>query len=107
MQKRFTLVFDEVMRDQFRKLGETDSLRALLTKMFDRMEELGPRAGKLIDSQLFLYEMKAKSPPLRLYYRHVKETDELWVFEYEMKTSEKKQKNTIGRLRSKIQGQRE
>ncbi|MBS3125345.1 hypothetical protein J4211_03785 [Candidatus Woesearchaeota archaeon] len=107
MQKRFTLIFDEVMREQLTKLAETDSLRILLSKLFDRMESLGPRAGKLVDSQLFLYEMKAKSPPLRLYYRHVKETDELWVFEYEMKTSEKKQKKTIGKLKFKIQGQRE
>jgi hypothetical protein len=33
----------------------------------------------------------------------MKETDELYVFEYEMKTSEKKQKKTIRKLHQKAQ----
>ena len=102
MGKAYTLVFDAVMLAQLKKLGENKPLRALLGKMFDKMELLGPRAGQLIDSQLFLYEMKAKHPPLRLYYRHIRETDELHVFEYEMKTSPGKQRKTIYRLRQSI-----
>ena len=100
--KNFKLVFDDVIIRQLQKLGEDSSLHAKLGAMLDKMEELGPRAGKLIDSHLFLYEVKSKHPPLRLYYKHVKETDELYVFEYEMKTSEEKQKKTIGKLKQKV-----
>jgi hypothetical protein len=112
MAKKFVLVFDEVMLAQLKKLGEDKQLRGLLSKMLDKMELLGPRAGELIDSHLFLYEMKSKRPPLRLYYKHVRETDELYVFEYEMKTSAQKQQKTIQKLQQKAQniknqGQRE
>lgn len=97
------LVFDEIMKTQLTKLGEDKNVRELLSKMFDKMELLGPRAGYLVDSRLFLYEIKSKHPPIRLYYKHIKETNELYVFEYEMKTSSQKQKNTIKRLRKKAQ----
>lgn len=99
---KYVLIFDAVMLAQLKKLGEQRQLRVLLAKMLDKMETLGPRAGQLIDSQLFLYEIKAKHPPLRLYYRHVRETDELHVFEYEMKTSPEKQRRTIHRLRQNL-----
>jgi mRNA-degrading endonuclease RelE of RelBE toxin-antitoxin system len=101
MEKRFELIFDEIILAQLKKLGENKQLRDIISKMLDKMEELGPRAGKLIDSHLFLYEIKAKQPPIRLYYKHVKETNELYVFEYEMKTSEKKQQKTIQKLKEK------
>lgn len=103
MSNKFVLVFDDVMLAQLKKLGEDRQLRELLSKMFDKMELLGPRAGELIDSHLFLYEIKLKHPPLRLYYKHVKETDELYVFEYEMKTSAQKQQKTIQKLQQKTQ----
>ncbi len=102
MQKRFTLVFDEVILQQFKELGKHAKTREMISKMFDKMELLGPRAGVLVDSQLFIYEMKAKRPPIRLYYRHNKVSDELEVFEYEMKTSERKQKQTIHKLRVRV-----
>lgn len=104
---QFKLIFDEVMLEQLKKLGTDQHIRSLLSKMFDRMEALGPRAGKLIDSHLFLYEMKAKQPPLRLYYKHMLEKNELYLFEYEMKTSKKKQKRTIQRIKFKTQDLRE
>lgn len=101
MEKRFKLVFDEVMLGQLKKLGQDQKLRELLTKSFNKMELLGPRAGKLVDSHLFIYEIKLKHPPLRLYYAHMRETDELYVFEYEMKTSENKQQKTIAKIKQK------
>ena len=70
--------------------------------MFDKIEELGPRAGNLVDSKLFIYEIKLKSPPIRLYFRHNKITDELYLFEYEMKTSKEKQQKTIEKIKSKL-----
>lgn len=98
----FQLVFDEVMLSQLKKLGRDKHVRDLLAKLFDKMQSLGPRAGELVDSQLGLYEMKVKHPPIRLYYRHVHGSSELQVFEYEMKTSPEKQKKTIGKLRQRI-----
>lgn len=97
------MVYDEVMLAQLKKLGEDANLRQVLSDMFDKMEFLGPRAGELVDSHLFIYEMKSKRPPVRLYYKHMKETDELYVFEYEMKTSEKKQEKTIHKLQLKAE----
>ncbi len=101
MEKNFTLVFDEVMLDQLKKLGEDTVTRELLRKLFDKMELLGPRAGELVDLHLFIYEMKVKHPPICIYFKHVKETNELYLFEYEMKTSPKKQKKTIKKVKQK------
>ena len=81
-----------------------EPVRQILSKMFDKMELLGPRAGKLVDSHLFLYEMKSKHPPIKVYCRHVKSNNELWVFEYDLKTSQKKQQQTINKIVFKSQG---
>ena len=78
---------------------KNQQIKNLLIKLFDKIEEHGPRAGKLIDSQFHLYEIKLKSPPIRLYYRYNMGTNEIYVFEYEMKTSEKKQNKTIEKIR--------
>ena len=59
-------------------------------------------AGKLLDSKLFLYEMKTNHPPIRLYYKHDKFTNEIKIFEFEMKTSPKKQRITIERIRKNL-----
>ncbi len=96
--KNFELVFDKVILKQLKKAGKNKFLRNILSKILDRIEEIGPDAGKLIDSQLHIYEIKLKHPPIRLYYRH-KFPNEIYVFEYEMKTSEKKQKLTIEKIR--------
>lgn len=71
--------------------------------MLDKMESLGSRAGALIDSHLFLYEIKSKHPPIRLYYMYTKQPNELYVFEYEMKKSQQKQQKTISKLQQKAQ----
>ena len=72
--------------------------------MLDRLEFLGPDAGNLLDSKLFIYEVKNKHPPIRLYFKHIQQTNEIYVFEFEMKTSPKKQKTTIGKIRQKARG---
>lgn len=90
------------MLAQFRKSGKNKHVREILSKSLDKVEELGPRAGKLIDSRLFLYEIKIKHPPIRFYYRHIRATDEIYVFEYEMKYREEKQSKSINRIIQKI-----
>ncbi|MAG45615.1 MAG: hypothetical protein CMH63_02480 [Nanoarchaeota archaeon] len=98
--KIYEIKFDEVILNQ---LANVDGgIKKILSKMFDRIENKGPKAGKMIDSKLFIYGMKNKRPPIRLYFKHLKNSKEIWLFEYEMKTSEKKQKRTIGRIKDKI-----
>ncbi|MBU2503903.1 MAG: hypothetical protein KJ879_02520 [Nanoarchaeota archaeon] len=97
--KNFKIIFDKVIIKQFKKAGQNNALREILSRTFNKIEELGPRAGKLLDSQLHIYEIKLRHPPLRLYYKHNILTDEIYIFEYEMKTSEKKQKRTIEKIR--------
>jgi len=70
--------------------------------MLDKIEEFGPRAGKLLDSKLFIYEIKNKHPPIRLYFKPKLLNNEIYVFQFEMKTSNKKQQKTIESIKNKI-----
>ena len=78
----YLLVFDEVIIKQLKKSAKNNQVKEILRKMLDRIEEKGPDAGKLLDSHLRIYEM--------------------YIFEYEMKTSEQKQQSTIERIRERI-----
>lgn len=98
----FELVFDDVILKQLKQAAKNKHIEAILTTMMDKIEEEGPAAGQLLDSHLFLYEMKSKSPPIRLYFKHKKETNEMYILAYEMKTNEKKQQRIINRLRLKL-----
>ncbi len=95
------LVFNEVILHQLQKLKENEPIRIILTKMFNRIEEGGLNAGKLLDASLHLYELKNKHPPIRLYFKQIN-PEEILLFEYEIKTSEKKQNQTIAKLKHKI-----
>ncbi len=101
MGSRFEIVFDAVILGQLKSLGKNPELRGKISKMLDKIEELGPRAGKLLDSKLGLYEVKSKKPPIRLYFKHLVDEDKIYVFEYEIKTSAVRQKKTIGKLKEK------
>ena len=101
METHYTLVFDDVMTKQLKKAAKNQHIKEILTKMLDKLELSGPDAGELLDSQLSLYEVKIKHPPIRLYYKHNKSTNEIYVFEFEMKTSPEKQKATIIKLKKK------
>lgn len=99
MEKRFTLVFDDVILKQLKQVD--NSIKEILTQMFDELEKKGSDAGKLLDSHLFIYEIKHKHPPIRLYFKYKLQNDEIYIFEFEMKTSEKKQKKTLNKIRFK------
>jgi hypothetical protein len=101
MEKRFQLVFDDVMIKQLRSAARNQQIKNLLTKMLDKLELIGSLAGDLLDPKLHIYEVKSKRPPLRLYFKHNIPTDEIYVFEFEMKTSRQKQRKTIDKLRKK------
>jgi len=89
------------MIKQLQKAASNNNIKIILTKMLDEIEELGPQAGKLLDSHLFIYELKNKHPPIRLYFKHNIRNDEIYVFEYELKTSEEKQNKTIQKIKLK------
>ena len=98
----YCLVFDEVILKQLKKAAKNGNVKEILTKMFDKLELIGPDAGELLDSQLFIYEMKSMHPPIRLYYVPAKNTNEINIFEFEMKTSPEKQNRTINLLRKRL-----
>ena len=102
METHFTLVFDDVMTKQLKKAAKNQHIKEILTKMLDKLELSGPDAGELLDPQLSLYEVKIKHPPIRLYFKHNKTTNEIYAFEFEMKTSPEKQKATIIKLKKKL-----
>lgn len=102
MEKRYVLIFDDVMLKQLKSLGKDSNIRSFISNMLNKIEEHGSRAGKLLDSRLYIYEIKNKHPPIRMYFKPVRDSNEIYVFEYEMKTSKGKQQRTIGKIRFKI-----
>ena len=101
--KNYKLIFDDVILRQLKKAGRNYQVKLILTKILDQIEELGRRGGNLLDSRLSLYEVKVIHPPIRLYYKHNKKTNEIYVFEYEMKTSKDKQQGTINKIKKKLE----
>ena len=98
----YQVIFDEVVKDKLHKVITKSSYREIIKHWLDILEQSGPNSGKLVDNHLWLYEMKNKHPPLRLYFYHQKSQERIIIFELEMKTSEKKQKETIGKLRHRL-----
>ena len=99
---KFIVVFDEVVKEKLEKAITQDSAKEIIKQWLDNLEERGPSAGKLLDNHLWLYEMKNKHPPLRLYYHYQKSTEKVIIFEIDMKTSEKKQQTLIDKIRYRI-----
>ena len=102
MEKCFNVVFDKVVEVKLQKAITKSNYREIIKGWLDALDEKGPKAGKLLDNHVWLYEMKNKHPPLRLYFYHQKEAKKIIIFEVEMKTSKKKQKETISKLRHRI-----
>jgi len=53
-----SLKFDPVMIKQLKKAAGNKTIKEILSKMLDKIEEKGPKVGELIDSKLFIYELK-------------------------------------------------
>lgn len=102
MEKCYNVVFDEVVKLKLQKAITKSDYREIIKRWLDELEDNGPTAGKLLDNHVWLYEMKNKHPPLRLYFYHQISTNKIIIFELEMKTSELKQKKSIGKLRHKL-----
>ena len=102
--KNYELVFDDVILTQLSKLRNDTHTREIVSKILDKIEELGPNAGKLIDSRLHLYEVKRMHPHIRLYFKIEEDKKEAKIFEYEIKTSQEKQQSTIDKIKKRILG---
>ena len=98
-EKRFTVTFDEHVKETMEKALVKGNAREIIKHWLDRLEEKGPDAGKLLDSHFWIYEMKNKHPPLRLYYHYQHFPEKIIIFELDMKTSEQKQNITITKIR--------
>ena len=100
MEKRYNLIFDEVMIKQLKSLGKDANIRYLISNMLDKIEILGDLAGKILDSQLHIYEIKNKHPPLRLYFKPIVNSNNMSPKEiYELlykKSAYFIMKNTLG-----------
>ena len=95
----YKLIFDKIILKQLQKTNKTNKI--ILNKIFNKLEEKGSTAGKLIDNKYQLYEIKMKRPPLRVYFR-MKNNSKILVFEIEMKKSKQKQKKKIQRLKNRL-----
>ena len=101
MTKKYELIFDKVIIKQLKKESKNQRIKQILTDMFDRLELIGPTAGKLLDPKLHIYEVKSKKPPIRMYFKYKQDTKEIYVFEYQIKTSEDKQDKKLGQIKKK------
>ncbi len=98
----FKIIFDDIILAQLKKLGKNRQLKERISIMLNKIEEFGPAAGKMVDSQLFIYEIKSKRPPIRLYFKHDGMSNNIYVFEYELKTSEDKQRRIISKIKGRV-----
>jgi len=98
----YALWFDDVAKKQLEKLSRNLAIQGIITKMLHRIKTHGNAAGKIIEPQIGLYEVKSKHPPLRLYYQE--EGRIMHIFAIRMKHSQKDQQRTINSIISKIRG---
>ncbi len=75
MKEKYLVVFDEEVKKNLQKLILESSSQDLIRRWLDELEKIGPAAGKLLDNHFWLYEMKNKHPPLRLYENSQKTID--------------------------------
>jgi|SRR3989344_7236579 mRNA-degrading endonuclease RelE of RelBE toxin-antitoxin system len=99
---KFKLIFDDLIIKQLKLAAKNKQIKDLLSKILDKIEEKGSEAGKLLDPKLSIFEIKLKHPPIRVYYKCNRSNNEIYIFEYEMKTSKEKQQKTIEKIKKKI-----
>lgn len=99
---KYILIFSKTIFKKLKKLEKQQDVKSLLSKMFNKIEELGPDAGKLLDPVLHLYEIKSKKPPIRLYFEVIFEGNKAEIIDFEMKKSQDNQNFVINRIKKFI-----
>lgn len=99
---KYQLIFGESIFKKLKKLEKQKDIRELVSKMLNKIEENGPKSGKLLDPILHLYEVKSKKPPLRLYFQIIFEGNKAEIIDFEMKKSSENQKSLLKKIRDYI-----
>ncbi len=93
--KAYFVIFDKVVKKKLEKAAKNSAYKKILTRWFDQLELEGPTTGKLLDNKVWLYEMKSKRPPLRLYFHYQKTARKIILLDLEIKKGKNKQQKTI------------
>ena len=101
MEEKYSLIFDEVILKQLKKAGKNKHIKSILINLLDNLEREGHKIGKLLDPNLFIYELKIKHPPIRLYFKHNVQSNEIYVFEFEIKKNQLGQQKTLDKIKEK------
>ena len=96
--KNYKLIFGKSILKKLKKLDKKKDIKKLVSKMLDKIEAKGPKAGKLLDPVINLYEIKSKVPPLRLYFEIIFENNNAEIIDFQMKKSSKIQNTLIRKI---------
>jgi len=99
---KYKLVFGSIVKKKLEKLKSKKDIKLYLSKIFNKIENLGPNAGKLLDNKLYLYEVKMKNHSLRIFFQIVIENNIAKIIDFEIKKSEKNQNNLIEKIKEII-----
>jgi len=99
---KYKLIFDAVILKQLNKISSKKDLKKIVSKLLNKLESKEPQSGKLLDNKLKLYELKHKSPSIKIYFKLLKNDIEILVFEFEIKKNQEKQKSIIQKIKEKI-----
>ena len=70
----YELIFDKVILHQLKQIGKNRQIKNIISNLLDKIEDRGPKAGKIIDAKVSMYEVKNKKPAIRLYFKCIKES---------------------------------
>ena len=102
----YELIFGKSILKKLKRVESQKDIKDLVSKMLDKIEEKGPKAGKLLDPTFNLYEIKSKKPPLRLYFEIIFEGKYAEIIDFEMKRSQTKQKTLIRKIIEMLRNKR-
>jgi len=96
--------FSEGFRNEMRLLEKQQSVYRRVYALLQNLELSAKPRGVLLDVHVRLYELKAKRPPIRVYYQW--RVSSVYVLGYGMKTSAQKQQRVIEKFLSVLRGLR-
>jgi hypothetical protein len=96
--KRHKILFDDYFLKQISKT-KNNNIKNIISNLLDKLEVLGPLAGKLLDSKLQFYELKNKKPAIRIYFKVSPNKNIILIGGFEIKKSKGRQNKTIDRIK--------